>query len=84
LSWYPPIVKFELSAKNLGRWTEGNEKEFSVRLKRHMEEESNNAGGLRRGPLPTNKWQNNLRGSSDVHQAMLRINKEARRVIEGC
>jgi hypothetical protein len=83
LSWYPPIVTFELSGKNAGRWTEGNETEFSVRSSRHMEEESNNANGVRRGPLPTHKWKNSLRGSSDVHQASLRINKEALLVIEG-
>jgi hypothetical protein len=83
LSWYPPIVTFELSGKNAGRWTEGNETEFSVRSSRHMEEESNNANGIRRGPLPTHKWKNSLRGSSDVHQASLRINKEALLVIEG-
>ena len=84
LSWYPPIVKFELSGKNAGRWTEENEKDFSVRCRRHMEEEPNNSDVLRRGPLPTHKWQNSLRGSGDVHHAMLRINKEARLVIEGC
>jgi hypothetical protein len=84
LSWYPPIVMFELSGKNSGRWTEGNEMDFSVRCRRHMEEESNNANGVRRGPLPTHKWKNGLRGSSDVHRALLRINKEALLVIEGC
>jgi hypothetical protein len=82
LSWYPPIVKFELSGKNAGRWTEENEKEFSVRHSRHMEEKANNANGLRRGPLPTNKWNNSLRGQSDVHHAWLRINKEVLLVIE--
>ena len=48
-----------------------------------MEEVSNNADGLKRGPLPTHKWNNGLRGSSDVHHALLRINKEALLVIEG-
>jgi hypothetical protein len=84
LSWYPPIVKFELSGKNAGRWTETNETEFSVRHSRHAEGESINANGLRRGPLPTHKWQNGLRGASDVHHALLHINKEALFVIEGC
>lgn len=83
LSWYPPVVKFEPSGKNAGRWTEDNDREFSVRLKRNMEVESNDANGLRRGPLPTNKWNNSLRGTSDVHHALLRINKEALLVIEG-
>jgi hypothetical protein len=45
---------------------------------RHMEE-----GSSIRAPLPTQKWKNGLRGSSDVHHAMLRINKEALLVIEG-
>jgi hypothetical protein len=49
-----------------------------------MEEKPNNADGLTREPLPTHKWQNSLRGSSDVHHASLRINKEALLVIEGC
>ena len=83
LSWYPPIVMFEHSGKNPGRWTEEIETDFSVRCRRHMEE-SNNAIGLRRGPLPTHKWKNGSRGSSDVHRAMLRINKEALLVIESC
>jgi len=83
LSWYPPIVIFENSGKNAGRWTEQNEKEFSVKRNRHMEDKSNNTVGLERGPLPTRKWHSNLRGSSEVHQALLRINKEALLVIEG-
>ena len=48
-----------------------------------LEEEPNNADGVRL-PLPTHKWNNSLRGSSDVHHALLRINKEAFLVIEGC
>ena len=83
LSWYPPIVKFELSGKNAGRWTEQNKKDFSIKRNRHMEEKSDNADRLKRGPLPTHKWHSNLRGSSEVHQALLRINKEALLVIEG-
>ena len=55
-----------------------------TRCRRHMEEEPNNSDGLRRGPLPTRKWQNSLRSSSDVHHVLLRINKEACLVIEGC
>ena len=82
MSWYPPIVKFEVSGKNAGRWTEENETEFSVRRNR-LEKEPNNADGIRRMPLPTHKWKNSLRGSSDVHHALLRINKEALTVIEG-
>jgi hypothetical protein len=81
LSWYPPIVKFEKSGKNAGRWTEENEKDFSVRRGR-LEEEPNNADGVRM-PLATHRWNNSLRGSSDVHHALLRINKEALLVIEG-
>lgn len=84
LSWYPLIVKFESSGMNSGRWTEENEKEFSLRHSRNEGDESNNADGPSRGPLPTNKWQNSLRGSSDVHHAMLRIKMEALLVIEKC
>jgi hypothetical protein len=50
---------------------------------RHMEEGSGNANGAIRAPLPTYKWKNGLRGSSDVHHAQQRINKEALLVIEG-
>lgn len=49
-----------------------------------MEEESNNTDGLKQGPLLTHKWQNSLRGSIEVHHALLHINKEAFLVIEGC
>jgi hypothetical protein len=49
-----------------------------------MEEGSSNADGIERGPLPASKWKNGLRGSSDIHHALLRINKEARRVIADC
>lgn len=42
-----------------------------------------NANGVIPEPLPTHKWKSGLRGSSDVHHAMLRINKEALLVIEG-
>ena len=48
-----------------------------------MEEGSNNANGVKRGPLPTRKWNNGLRGSNDIHAAWLRINKEALLMIEG-
>lgn len=82
LSWYPPIVKFEQSGRNAGRWTETEEANFSLRRRRNMEEGSDNANGVKRGPLPTHKWHNGLRGSSDVHCAWLRINKEALLVIE--
>jgi hypothetical protein len=83
LSWYPPIVKFEESARNAGRWTETEETKFTLMHDRHMEEGSGNANGVIRAPLPTHKWKNGLRGSSDVHHALLRINKEALLVIEG-
>jgi hypothetical protein len=83
LSWYPPIIKYEESGRNAGRWTEMEEAEFSLRHSLHMEEVSSNANGVRRGPLPTYKWKNGLRGSSDIHHAMLRIKMEALRVIEG-
>ncbi|KAF8814312.1 hypothetical protein BYT27DRAFT_7219882 [Phlegmacium glaucopus] len=35
LSWYPSIIKFENSGRNAGRWTEVEEREFSVRHSRH-------------------------------------------------
>ena len=58
------------------------EMKFSVRS-RHIEEGTNNPNGLTRGPLPTRKWNNSLRGSGDVHRAWLQINREALQVIEG-
>jgi hypothetical protein len=58
--------------------------EFCLKHSLHMEEEgSSNAKGVKRGPLPAHKWKNGLRGSSDIHRAMLRIQKEALQVIEG-
>ncbi|KAF8812973.1 hypothetical protein BYT27DRAFT_7251316 [Phlegmacium glaucopus] len=79
LSWYPPTIKFEQSGRNPGRWTEVEETKFLVQHRRQMEEGSSNADGIERGPLPASKWKNGLRGSSDIHHALLRINKEARR-----
>lgn len=84
LSWYASIPKFEESGRNAGRWTDTEEREFSLRHRRHMEEESSNTKGVKRGPLPAYKWKNGLRGSSDIHHAMLRINTEALQVIKGC
>ncbi|KAF8808095.1 hypothetical protein BYT27DRAFT_7211688 [Phlegmacium glaucopus] len=84
LSWYPSIIKFKNSGRNTGRWTEVEEREFSVRHSRHTGAGSNNASGLRQGPLPAHKWKNSLRGSSDVHLALSHINKQALLVIEGC
>ncbi|KAF8805256.1 hypothetical protein BYT27DRAFT_7297597 [Phlegmacium glaucopus] len=81
LSWYPPTIKFEQSGRNPGRWTEVEETKFLVWHRRQMEEGSSNADGIERGPLPASKWKNSLRGSSDIHHALLCINKEARRVI---
>lgn len=46
-----------------------------------MEEVPGNDNGITRGPLGSHKWKNGLRGSSDVHLALLRINKEALLVI---
>jgi hypothetical protein len=87
LSWYPPIRKFEASGKNAGRWTEMEDTEFLLREHHNTHqlegpENLDTAKKIKRGPLPVYKWNNSLRGSSDVHKALLRINKEARVVIE--
>ncbi|KAF8809175.1 hypothetical protein BYT27DRAFT_7255051 [Phlegmacium glaucopus] len=50
LSWYPSIIKFENSGRNAGRWTEVEERDFSVRHSHHTGVGSNNASGLRQGP----------------------------------
>ena len=47
LSWYPPIVKFEQSGRNAGRWMETVEVDFSLGHSHNMEEGSNNANGVR-------------------------------------
>jgi len=60
LSWYPPIIKFEHSGRDAGRWTEVKEIDFSIRHTRHIGGAPNNTDGLRRGPLPAYKWKNAL------------------------
>lgn len=65
-------MKFEQSGKNMGRWTQTLEAEFLLR----------NAEGIKRGPQAAHKWNNALRGSSDVPLALLRMNTEARAILD--
>jgi hypothetical protein len=53
-----------------------------VREHRNKAEESTSPEGMTRGPQLAQQWKNSLRGSSDVHQAMIWINSQARAVIE--
>jgi hypothetical protein len=68
-------VKFEQSGKNMGRWTQTLEAEFLLQERR-------NAVGIKRGPQLAHKWNNSLRASSDIPHALLRMNSEARAVID--
>jgi hypothetical protein len=80
--WYPPAEKYERSGRNFGRWTQTEEAEFLVRERRNKTAESKSPEGMTRGPQLAQHWKNSLRGSSDIHQAMIRINSQARAVIE--
>jgi hypothetical protein len=81
LSWYPPAEKYEKSGRNPGRWTQTEEADFLVREHRNKATESS-LEGVTRGPQLAQQWKNSLRGSSDIHQAMIRINSQARAVID--
>ncbi len=81
MSWYPPAEKYERSGKNPGRWTETEEADFLVREHRNTAAESS-PDGVTRGPQLAQQWKNSLRGSSEIHQSMIRMNSQARAVIE--
>jgi hypothetical protein len=81
--WYPPPGKFENSGRNVGRWTETEETEFLVRKRRNaVAELDSNSKEIEQRPQRTTQWKHGLRGSSDIHRALLRINSKARAVIE--
>ena len=78
LSWFPSTAAFEKSAKNHYHWTEVLEVDYLANEKIDLVKERK----LERTPLSSKKWHNSLRGSSDVHQANLHINKEALKLIQ--
>ena len=82
MSWYPLAEKFKKSGRNLGRWTQTEEAEFLVQQRRNIAAESQSPAGMTRGPQLAHQWKNGLQGSSDIHQAMIRIDSQARAVIE--
>lgn len=85
LSWYPPPGKFENSGKNVGRWTETQEEEFLLRKRRNAAVKLDSSGKeTERRPQRTTQWKDGLRGSSDIHRALSRINKDALAVIDNC
>jgi hypothetical protein len=80
-------MKFESSGKNEGRWTENLEDDFVLADKGNAAPEDsgesamNSDRAIQRPPLPFHKWKNGLRGSGDIYRALIRLNKEALRVI---
>lgn len=77
LSWYPSTVAFEKSGRYQNRWTEALDARFLLNERTDIAKE-----GLKRTPLSSSRWGNALRGSSEVHKAILRLNEEATKFIQ--
>lgn len=77
LSWYPSTAAFEKSGRNQNRWTEALDAHFLLNERTDIAKE-----GLKRTPLSSSKWHNALRGSSEIHRAILRLNEEAIKFIQ--
>lgn len=77
LSWYPSTAAFEKSGRNQNHWTEALDAHFLLNERTDIEK-----GGLERTPLSSSRWHNALRGSSETHRAILRLNEEATKFIQ--
>jgi hypothetical protein len=77
LSWYPSTPTFEISGRYQNRWTEELDARFLLNERTDIAKE-----GLKRTPLSSSRWHNALRGSSDIHIAILHLNEEATKFIQ--